>query len=119
MNKETVSDKNDLLIKAKEAEIYLFEKSNLSHDLKGMNLSDDLSKFIKYCQSNIIQRPMKPELYSHTHEISGFVDYECPKCKQTITKEVKLLDTCLVNKVIEIKYCPYCGQKLDWSEGNE
>lgn len=66
-----------------------------------------------------IKKPMKPKLYSHTYEIGAFVDYECPKCKQTITKEVKLLDTCLENDIVEIKHCPFCGQKLDWSKENE
>jgi hypothetical protein len=42
----------ELFEKAKEAEIYLFEKSNLSGDVKGMNLSDDLSRFIEYFKKN-------------------------------------------------------------------
>ncbi len=45
--------KDQLFKKAKEAEIYLFEKSDLSMDIKGMKLSCDLSNFIKYCETNL------------------------------------------------------------------
>ncbi len=43
------------------------------------------------------QLPMIP-----TEEGNYFLVYKCPKCEKVLA--------------IGVPYCPYCGQKLDWSE---
>lgn len=51
------------------------------------------------------ETPMKVEI------TSGFGDmFECPKCNKVISFEEVDFD---------FKYCPNCGQKLDWSDKNE
>lgn len=55
------------------------------------------------------ETPMKP-IANHYEEIGEkpYIKYTCPKCN---------------NKYQLIKnhgeYCPYCGQRLDWSECND
>lgn len=63
--------------------------------------------------------PKKPVLISHTIHISALVDYQCPSCETIISKVAILEETCLADKRIELKYCPACGQQLDWSDCNE
>lgn len=60
--------------------------------------------------------PKKVETTSHTYEISPFVDYVCPDCSEIITKQINLVNTCLVEKLVELKYCYNCGQRLEWKE---
>ena len=40
----------------------------------------------------------------------GFIDYECHKCNKYI---------CSNERKRHIKFCPSCGQALDWSDNNE
>lgn len=45
----------------------------------------------------------------------GTHSYKCPACWLFVAHEVD--DDCDLSEMAE--YCPFCGQKLDWSEGKE
>lgn len=63
-------------------------------------MTEGISDLHKACKVAIEalekQIPMKPSSYK------GFV-FECPKCEEPVGKNVD-------------RYCPWCGQKIDWSE---
>ena len=64
------------------------------------------------------ETPMKPIVYNINQ-------YKCPKClkqikgkKMIYNMETKRFD--IKSKIkVEKVYCPYCSQKLDWSEDDE
>ena len=64
------------------------------------------------------EKPMKPIVYNINQ-------YKCPKCSKQIkgkkmiyNMETKRFD--IKSKIkVEKVYCPYCGQKLDWSDTDE
>lgn len=64
------------------------------------------------------ETPMKPIRYNTNQ-------YKCPKCLNQIkgkkwiyNMETKRFD--IKSKIkVEKVYCPYCGQKLDWSEDDD
>ena len=49
------------------------------------------------------QIPKKPKSYVDTGDC---FEYECPKCRMTYGRVTW-----------RVKYCPNCGQALDWSNG--
>lgn len=64
------------------------------------------------------ETPMKPIVYNLNQ-------FKCPKCKKQIkgqkmlyNMETKRFDKKCVWKCRKV-YCPYCGQKLDWSDTND
>ena len=40
-------------------------------------------------------------------QVKHWIDYHCPSCNHKLRRDT------------QYKYCPHCGQKLDWSEENE
>ena len=64
------------------------------------------------------EKPMKPIVYNTNQ-------YKCPKCSKQIkgkkmiyNMETKRFD--IKSKIkVEKVYCPYCSQKLDWSDTDE
>lgn len=54
--------------------------------------------------------------YGHLRAIEA-LEKQIPKdCKRIGATQLK----CICGSVIKLhRYCPYCGQKLDWSEQNE
>lgn len=49
------------------------------------------------------EKKMKPKDANQ----DGF--YWCPNCERAIKERIE-------NSKIKIKYCPFCGQELDWSD---
>lgn len=64
------------------------------------------------------ETPMKPIVYNLNQ-------FKCPKCKKQIKGQKMLynMETKRFDKKCDWKcrkvYCPYCGQKLDWSDTND
>lgn len=77
---------------------------NYSKEIKA--IKHDLNKFEKLTKKEI---PVKP--IAHHYEEVGekpYIKYSCPKCNSKYQ---------LIENIG--KYCPYCGQRLDWSDCNE
>lgn len=77
------------------------------------------NKYINILQELICEKtPMKPIVYNINQ-------YKCPKClkqikgkKMIYNMETKRFD--IKSKIkIEKVYCPYCSQKIDWSDTDE
>ena len=65
---------------------------------------DMCRKSIEALEKQIPKKPIQP---------FGTHSYKCPVCYLFVAHEVS--DNCdLENEMAE--WCPYCGQKLDWSE---
>ena len=82
----------------------------------GLNIkgSAELLEDVKQIENTIIealekQIPKKVELYKHCGEYK-WENYPCPYCGEMLGLEV--------NKRY-VKFCPNCGQALDWSDTND
>lgn len=88
-------------------------------DFKGASIHFMFEQEINLLQKLIDkEKPMKPIIYNINQ-------FKCPKCEKQI-KGQKMLYNLKTNRFdekcttkTEKVYCPYCGQKLDWSEENE
>lgn len=62
------------------------------------------------------ETPMKPianKLPYEVHDgeiVTKYYEYNCPKCNVVLTKKWRHV------YIRADKYCPNCGQKLDWSD---
>ena len=54
------------------------------------------------------QIPKKVQL-RHIRKFDGFDDGECPICGGSVSRDCDGIDI----------FCPDCGQRLDWSDGND
>lgn len=77
------------------------------------------NEYINILQELVNEKtPMKPIVYNINQ-------YKCPKClkqikgkKMIYNMETKRFD--IKSKIkVEKVYCPYCSQKLDWSDDDE
>ena len=69
--------------------------------------NDDIGLIIEGVEKQIRKKPFQP---------FGTHSFKCSNCFGIIAQEVS--DNCdLESEMAE--WCPYCGQKLDWSETDE
>lgn len=69
-------------------------------DLAGLILMIDKSAVVRL--KTAIEALKKQLAMIPTEEGDYFLVYKCPKCEKVLA--------------IGVPHCPYCGQKLDWSE---
>lgn len=64
---------------------------------------------------NAIEKQVKMKMTIETEPDRVFRDYRCPRCKVILQQEPK---TNIGQRFVlhTFKYCPDCGQALDWSD---
>lgn len=66
---------------------------------------------------NTIMESLKKQMPQKvTHEATLMRDTTCSRCKNIVGSYI---DFNGVKTQVQYQYCCYCGQALDWSEGNE
>lgn len=86
-----------------------FNKIVIEAELMAERCNHKLDKDIKIIQELIDKEtPMKPNYEGDGYDKDGNIIYDtwiCPSCETRYEVDYD-----------EYKYCPNCGQKLDWSE---
>lgn len=62
----------------------------------------------------MLEKQMPEKIILNSEEGREYEDYICPNCKDILRQRRKLATAIMVH---EYKFCPDCGQKLDWKYG--